>query len=538
MLIKTYGAAVQGIDAIVVTIEVVAEKGVSFSLVGMADTAVKESHERVVSAMTQTGYSWPRRRVVVNLSPADVRKEGAAYDLPIAMGILAASEQITCSHPLESYMLMGELSLDGSVLPIRGVLPMAIKARQLGFKGMIVPQANVSEAAVVNNLEVYGVSSLRQVTDFFTGKGTLEPTVVNTREEFARASDIFDCDFSEVKGQEGVKRAFEVASAGGHNLLLVGPPGSGKSMMAKRIPTILPPLSLAEALETTKIHSVAGRLKSGARLMTSRPYRSPHHTISPVALVGGGTNPVPGEISLAHNGVLFMDEFPEFSRQVLEVMRQPLEDRHITVARAKYSIDYPAGFMLVASMNPCPCGYYNHPTKECTCSAGAVQKYLNRISGPLLDRIDLQVEIFPVPFDSLVDKTPGESSAEIRRRVVNARRIQGQRFAKERNVHCNAQMNHRLLSQHARLDKEGTELLRDTMSHLDMSARAYDRILKVARTIADLDYATREGFDPDSTASLTEAAEAPILTDHLYEALAYRSLDRASWGQSASKLPF
>lgn len=538
MLIKTYGAAVQGIDAIVVTIEVVAEKGVSFSLVGMADTAVKESHERVVSAMTQTGYSWPRRRVVVNLSPADVRKEGAAYDLPIAMGILAASEQIACSHPLESYMLMGELSLDGSVLPIRGVLPMAIKARQLGFKGMIVPQANVSEAAVVNNLEVYGVSSLRQVTDFFTGKGTLEPTVVNTREEFARASDIFDCDFSEVKGQEGVKRAFEVASAGGHNLLLVGPPGSGKSMMAKRIPTILPPLSLAEALETTKIHSVAGRLKSGARLMTSRPYRSPHHTISPVALVGGGTNPVPGEISLAHNGVLFMDEFPEFSRQVLEVMRQPLEDRHITVARAKYSIDYPAGFMLVASMNPCPCGYYNHPTKECTCPAGAVQKYLNRISGPLLDRIDLQVEIFPVPFDSLVDKTPGESSAEIRRRVVNARRIQAHRFAKERNVHCNAQMNHRLLSAHAQLDKEGTDLLRETMTRLDMSARAYDRILKVARTIADLDYATREGFDPDSTASLTEAAEAPILTDHLYEALAYRSLDRASWGQSANKLPF
>ena len=532
MLIKTYGAVVQGIDAIVVTIEVVADRGVSYSLVGMADTAVRESHERVVSAIMQSGLSWPRRRVVVNLSPADVRKEGAAYDLPIAIGVLAASEQISCVHALDSYMIMGELSLDGSVLPIKGVLPMAIKARELGFKGMIVPQANVAEGAVVNNLDVYGVSSLSEVIEFFTGKRSLEPTVVDTRREFAASSAIFDCDFSEVKGQESVKRAFEVACAGGHNILLVGPPGSGKSMMAKRLPTILPPLSLSEALETTKIHSVAGRLKSGSRLMTVRPYRSPHHTISPVALVGGGSNPAPGEISLAHNGVLFMDEFPEFSRQVLEVMRQPLEDRHITVARAKYTIDYPAGFMLVASMNPCPCGYYTHPTKECTCSPGAVQKYLNRISGPLLDRIDLQVEIMPVSFDSLVAAAPAESSHAIRERVVKARRIQAHRYAQERHIHCNAQMNNRLLGIHAGLDREGMELLRETMTRLDMSARAYDRILKVARTIADLDYATREDFDPSDAASLTAAANAPILSEHLYEALASRNLDRCSWGKN------
>ena len=427
MLVKTYGAAVYGIDAIIVTIEVSVEIGVSFNLVGLPDTAVKESYQRVVAAMRHSGRDFPRRSVLVNMSPADVKKEGAAYDLPIALGVLAASEQINGDR-LSQYMIMGELSLDGSVLPIRGALPMAIKAREAGFKGMIVPKANVTEAAVVNNLDVYGVDNLTQVIDFFNGLLSVEPTVINTREEFSKGVAEFDFDFSEVKGQHLVKRAFEVACAGGHNILLVGAPGSGKSMMAKRLPSIMPPLSLQEALETTKIHSVAGKLKRGSMLMTQRPFRSPHHTISPVALVGGGANPMPGEISLAHNGVLFLDEFPEFSRQVLEVMRQPLEDRHISISRAKYQVDYPAGFMLVASMNPCPCGYYNHPTKACVCPPGAVQKYLNRISGPLLDRIDIQVEIMPVPFKEMSSDTAGESSASIRARVVKARHIQQLRF--------------------------------------------------------------------------------------------------------------
>ena len=510
MLVKTYGSAVSGIHATTITIEVDVTAGIKFFLVGLPDNAVKESEQRIRAALQNNGYRIPGKKIIINMAPADIKKEGSSYDLPLAIGILAASGQMK-SEIISDYVIMGELSLDGSLHHIKGALPIAIKAREEGFKGIILPKENAREAAIVNDLEVLGVENIKELIDFFNGDSEIEKTEIDTRAEFYSALNNNIPDFSDVKGQENIKRALEIAAAGGHNVIMIGPPGSGKTMLAKRMSGILPPLTLQEALETTKIHSVAGRLSSNNTLMTSRPFRSPHHTISDVALVGGGVNPQPGEISLSHNGVLFLDELPEFKRTVLEVMRQPLEDRVITISRAKSTVDYPASFMLISSMNPCPCGYYNHPEKDCLCSPGIVQKYLNKISGPLLDRIDLHVEVTPVSFSELSSKEKGESSKDIRKKVILSREIQEKRFSKSEKTYSNSHMSSKQLQDFCKLDNESSEMLKTAMEKLDLSARAYNRILKVSRTISDLD-------DSEN-----------IESQHIAEAIQYRSLDREGW---------
>lgn len=520
MLVKTYCAAVNGLEVTTVTIEVSLTRGVMYHLTGLGDEAVRESRDRIAAALMNCGYKFPVADITVNMAPADIRKEGSGYDLPLAIGIMAANENIRADR-LADYMLVGELGLDGRLQPIRGALPISIRARAEKFKGLIVPKQNIREAAVVNNLDVYGMESITDVINFLNGDDSYEPTHIDTRREFYEQQSHFDLDFADVRGQESVKRALEVAAAGGHNLIMIGPPGSGKSMMAKRLPGILPPLSLHESLETTQIHSVAGKLGRNMSLISQRPFRSPHHTISQVALVGGGNNPQPGEISLAHNGVLFADELPEFNKSTLEVLRQPLEDRKITISRAKYTTEFPCSFMFVASMNPCPCGYYGDPTHTCVCTPRQIQRYMNKISGPLLDRIDIQCEIQAVPFAQLSQMQQGESSAVIRERVIAARKIQEERFGslpsgragEGARVHCNAQMTERMIHQFAEPDAQGLNLLRMGMERLKLSARAYNRILKVARTIADLDHSDR------------------VLSHHIAEAIGYRNLDRGDWAE-------